>query len=313
VRNHPRPQFIGRRAAVAALLGWLAIGASTAAAPPSPNGPTGGTYHGTEGQLDIAPPRLEESVTIDGVLDEPAWQRAALLTGFSRYSPVDGAPADRRTDVLVWYSPTALHVGVRAEAEPSAIRATLADRDRLDTDDQVTLFLGTFNDGRQALVFIVNPLGVQADGALVEGTRTQTGGFDGLTSGREAPDLSQDFVFASRGRLTATGFEVEVRIPFKRLRYQASDPQDWGFNVTRTTERPRGARTAGRPRGATGRRFSHSRVASAGSPACAAASCSTSTPPSPRVRTASGRVRAGATTPRAQRRGSTCAGASPRP
>ena len=59
------------------------------------------------------------------------------------------------------------------------MRATLANRDRLDTEDQIRIFLSTFNDGRQALYFAVNPLGVQADGVLVEGTATRGGGFEG--------------------------------------------------------------------------------------------------------------------------------------
>ncbi len=195
--------------------------------------PTSGIHSGRDRQLVIAPPRVDDAPVIDGRLDEPVWQRAAVLTGFSRYRPVDDAPADLRTEVLVWYAPTAIYFGVRAEAPPGSVRATLADRDRLDTDDQIVFFLSTFNDSRQAFVFAVNPLGVQADGALVEGTVSQGGGFGGLTSGREAPDLSPDFVFQSRGCLTDTGFEIEVRIPFKSLRYQASDTQDWGFNVTR--------------------------------------------------------------------------------
>jgi hypothetical protein len=190
-------------------------------------------HSGVDRQLDVAPPRLDEPVVVDGVLDEPVWQRAARLTGFSTYAPVDGAPAEAITEILVWYSPTAIVFGVVPEAPPGAIRATLADRDRLDTDDQIVFFLGTFNDRRQAFVFAVNPLGAQADGALVEGVRQASGGFDGLATGREMPDLSQDFVFQSRGRVTDTGFTIEVRVPFKSLRYQSTDPQDWGLHVTR--------------------------------------------------------------------------------
>jgi hypothetical protein len=82
-------------------------------------------------------------------------------------------------------------------------------------------------------VFGVNPLGVQLDGALSEGTRGTGGGFTGLTSGRETPDLSPDYVFQSKGRLTGRGYEVEVRIPFKSIRYQSQRTQDWGIHVTR--------------------------------------------------------------------------------
>jgi uncharacterized protein DUF5916 len=195
--------------------------------------PVPAAHSGREGQLEVAPPRIEGSVDVDGRLDEPEWARAARLTGFSQYAPVDNAPAEQQTEVLTWYSPTAIYFGIRAAAPPGSVRATLADRDRLDTEDQIQIFLGTFNDGRQAFMFAVNPFGVQADGALTEGTRAVSRGFDGLGSGRETVDLSPDFVFESKGRLTESGYEIEVRIPFKSLRYQSRDTQDWGLHVIR--------------------------------------------------------------------------------
>jgi hypothetical protein len=190
-------------------------------------------YSGREGQLQVALPRLTDEVRIDGILDDAPWKSAARLTGFSAYAPVDGGASDEPTEVLVFYSPTAIHFSVRAHAAPGTVRATLANRDRLDTEDQVRIFLSTFNDGRQALYFAVNPLGVQADGVLVEGTTAPGGGFEGMRTGREDPDLSPDFVFESKGRLTADGYEVEVRIPFKTLRFPSSERQSWGIHVTR--------------------------------------------------------------------------------
>ncbi len=202
----------------------------------APLAAAGATYDGLQSQIDVAIPRVEASVTIDGRLDEPAWSEAARLTGFSQYAPSDGRPAEDATTVLVWYSPSAIYFGIRAQAAPGTVRATLADRDRIDADDNVQIYLGTFGDGRQAFMFAVNPLGVQADGALVETGATGGHGFSGLTSGREAPDLSQDFVFESKGRLTDTGYEVEIRIPFKSLRYQSRDPQDWNLHVIRVVQ-----------------------------------------------------------------------------
>ena len=194
---------------------------------------TGPVYDGRSGTLDVEPPRIDQSIEVDGTLDESVWSQAAVLAGFSRYAPVDGAPADNPTDVLVWYSPSAMYFGIRATAPPGSVRATLADRDRIQSDDHVIIFLSTYNDGRQALVFGVNPLGVQLDGALAEGTRGTGGGFSGLSTGRETPDLSPDFVFQSKGRVTEQGYEVEVRIPFKSVRYQSQEQQDWGIHVTR--------------------------------------------------------------------------------
>ena len=187
-----------RTAILASAFFLLAV--SAIAQPLAPVSTAGGvrTYDGRTGGLDVEPPRLEQAVEIDGHLDEPAWGLAAVLTGFSRYAPVDGAPADQRTQVLVWYSPTAIHFGIRAFAPAGTVHATLADRDHIQSDDQIIIFLSTFNDGRQAMVFGVNPLGVQLDGSMAEGTRAQGGGFAGLTQGRETPDLSPDYTCSSR-------------------------------------------------------------------------------------------------------------------
>jgi len=194
-------------------------------------------FNGRARQIAVMPPLREVGVTVDGTLNEPVWREAALLTGFSQYMPRDGIPAADSTDVLVWYSRTAIHFGVRAFQPRDQVRATLADRDKIDQDDYVQILLGTFNDGRQAAVFSVNAFGVQADGILRESGDLPGGGFtSGTTQARELPDLNPDFVFESKGRLTDSGYEVEVRIPFKSLRFQAADVQTWGINVVRKVQ-----------------------------------------------------------------------------
>lgn len=192
-------------------------------------------HNGRRHELDVRPPRVAADIVVDGRLDEPVWKQAAILTGFSRYAPTDGAPADDSTDVLVWYSATAIHFGIRAYAERGTVNATLADRDKIYNDDYVGIFLGTFNDGRQAMVFAVNPLGVQGDGMVVE-RGAGSSGFGGLQTGREATDIAPDFVFESKGRVTEYGYEVEIRIPFKSLRYQSGATQTWGLNVMRRVQ-----------------------------------------------------------------------------
>src|SRR4051812_18058221 len=107
-------------------------------------------HSGRGGRLHVAIPRLPDEVRVDGALEEAVWQRAARLTDFSTYAPVDGTPSTEATEVLVFYSASAIHFGVRAHAAVGTVRATLANRDRLQTEDQVRIFLSTFNDGRQA-------------------------------------------------------------------------------------------------------------------------------------------------------------------
>jgi hypothetical protein len=193
-------------------------------------------YNGRAGHLDVRPPRLEAELTVDGTLDEAAWGEAAMLTGFSQFTPVDGVAAADSTEVLVWYSATAIHFGIRAYEAHGQVHATLADRDKIGADDFVQILLGTFDDGRQASVFAVNPFGVQSDGALVETGSTSGNGFNNAVVRRESADLRPDFVFDSKGRLTDYGYEVEVRIPFKSLRFQPAQEQRWGINVTRQVQ-----------------------------------------------------------------------------
>src|SRR3989454_4177754 len=193
-----------------------------------------GIYSGRERQLDVRIPRFDADVVIDGDLSDSTWARAALLTGFSQYAPNDGVSAVDSTQVLVWYSANAIYFGIRAYELHGRPTATLADRDQIFGDDNVQILLGTFHDGKKALMFGVNPLGVQGDGALIEGANISASGFiGGAVIGREQPDLSPDYVFQSHGRLTPWGYEVEVRIPFKSLRYQPKQPQDWSLNIVR--------------------------------------------------------------------------------
>ncbi|HOG30152.1 MAG TPA: hypothetical protein PLT35_12810, partial [Vicinamibacterales bacterium] len=129
--------------------------ASPSQAPPNQAAP-GGIVDGKGGPSFVVP-RIDEVVSIDGRLDEPAWSRAVRLGGFSEYQPVDSRPATERTEVLVWYSPKALHIGIVAfDSEPGSVRANVSDRDNIANDDWVRIFLDTFNDRRRAFLFGVN-------------------------------------------------------------------------------------------------------------------------------------------------------------
>ncbi|HEY4099706.1 MAG TPA: DUF5916 domain-containing protein [Gemmatimonadales bacterium] len=185
----------------------------------------------------VAIPRAADSgVMIDGRFDEPQWSHAAVLRGFFQYVPTDNRPADDSTVVLVWYSPTAIYFGIHARQDSASVRATLADRDRIAGDDYVEVILDPQGDRRQAFTFGVNPLGVQSDGMLSDAPRHNIDITNSSQTGAFVVDFNPDFVYTSKGRLTSSGYDVEIRIPFKSLRYQARDPQDWGINVIRVVQ-----------------------------------------------------------------------------
>ena len=205
---------------------------------------SGPSFSGLEHQLHVTLPRIDTTVTVDGVLDEPVWRRAARLVGFSQYQPVDSRPAEEPTEVLVWYSPTAIHFGIRArEVHGDVVHATHADRDNISADDYVQILLDTYNDRRRAFLFGVNPFGIQQDGVRIDayaggagGTYGGGGGFAAMNILDGNVDLNPDFVFESRGHLVPGGYDVEIRIPFKSLRFAGGKVQSWGINVLRRVQ-----------------------------------------------------------------------------
>lgn len=190
-------------------------------------------YHARNGGVRVAMSRpVDAEIVVDGLLNEPVWQTARHLTGFSLYTPVDQRPAPDSTDVLVWYSSSAIYFGIRAFEPHGPVRATLADRDRVSSDDNVEIHLDTFEERRRAFVFIVNPLGIQADG-----TKNEAGGFipgSNVMPGQN--DLSADFQWQSRGHVTESGYEVEIRIPFSSLRFPVGGEQRWGLQIMRKVQ-----------------------------------------------------------------------------
>jgi hypothetical protein len=231
------------------------------------------------------------------------------LTDFSQYAPVDGRPAEDATEILVFYSPTAIYFGVKARAAAGSVHATLANRDRIDADDAIQIFLDPFRDGRQALVFGVNPLGIQSDGALVEGTNNRGGAaFGGLESGREGTD-SRPTTSTSR-RVGSPPTATRSKSP-SRSRRCASPPIAFsrGRSTSSGSSRAAARRTAGRRRSAPTARSSRSRERSTASPTCSAGWCSISTRWRRRTPTAPRLPAAGATTPAGRSSAVTSAGA----
>jgi hypothetical protein len=192
-------------------------------------------YDGRAGQLTVHVPRIEATITIDGVLDEPAWDQAVRLRGFSQFLPVDGLPAADSTVVLVFYSKRALYVGIRAYEAHGPVHATLADRDKIASDDYVQILLDTSHDHRTAYVFAVNPLGIQADGILSEGMQNKASGLGAAASARDTVDFSTDYTWESKGHVTDFGYEVEIRIPFASIRIP-SGKQNWRLNIVRQVQ-----------------------------------------------------------------------------
>src|SRR5215207_4531080 len=170
----------------------------------------------------IVIPRFDKPPTIDGKLDEEVWQKAAVLKDFYQIQPGDNVPPSRATEVLIGFDPKFLYIAFKATDEPDKVRSTVAKRDNIFQDDYVGFYLDTFNDKRKAFEVFFNPLGIQADGVLTEG---------------RGEDFSVDLLMESKGIVHETGFNVEIAIPFKSLRFEAGKGKLWGAHFFRRIKR----------------------------------------------------------------------------
>jgi len=173
-------------------------------------------------------PVTEELLVIDGQLNEPAWQTAARLLLPYEWTPGDNIPALVQSECLITYSNSHIYIAfICSDPDPAAIRAHLMDRDdtnALVRDDHISMMIDSFNDERRGFQFRVNPLGVQADAIFSE------------MEGYE--DFSWDAIWKSAGKITTSGYQIEVAIPFNQLRFRTSaEPQTWGFSAERSYPR----------------------------------------------------------------------------
>jgi hypothetical protein len=172
----------------------------------------------------ITIPKTTLPIVIDGRPDEEAWKTAAVFKDFYQVRPGDNIAPSKPTEVRVLYDEKNLYVSFKCWDEREKIRATVAKRDDVFGDDNVRIWLDTYNDQRRAYVLGFNPLGIQQDGVLTEGAM-------------EGPDFSVDIVMESKGVIEDWGWSVEAKIPFKSLRYSAGKGKLWGFNAARTITR----------------------------------------------------------------------------
>ena len=178
--------------------------------------------------------RVEQGPEIDGVLDDPVWQTAAVINEFVQQEPDEGAPATERTEVRVLYEGSTLFIGVHAfDSSPDGPIASemRRDADRILEEDNFQVILDTFMDSRSAYMFVVSPLGAQLDQQVFD-----EGGRDRRATG-SAINRDWDGVWSVAARSTSDGWVAEIAIPMVTLRFPDSDPQTWGINFMRNIRR----------------------------------------------------------------------------
>ncbi|MCC2547452.1 carbohydrate binding family 9 domain-containing protein [Hymenobacter sp. BT175] len=167
--------------------------------------------------------RITEPVKMDGVLDEPMWQQAAIATDFIQQRPRPGIHEKHPTEVRILYDDAALYVGaVMHDISPDSILHELTGRDNLGNTDFFAIFLDTYHDKINGYGFVVTAGGVQADSRYSPAT---------------GEDFSWNAVWDSRTTIRGTDWIAEMRIPYSAIRFGTADVQQWGLQFMRQRKR----------------------------------------------------------------------------
>ena len=175
--------------------------------------------------------RTQSRITVNGELDEEIWQSAAVAAGFVQAFPLPGAPPTYDTEVRVLYDDNAVYIGATLyDAHPDSILRELTQRDQIGNTDWFGVFIDTYRDGNNGLMFIVTASGIQFDAKITPNNSDNWNVVPG-------EDVNWDAVWDAEARITDKGWVVEMRIPYSALRFPKIQEQLWQVNFARGFKR----------------------------------------------------------------------------
>ncbi|WP_448213404.1 carbohydrate binding family 9 domain-containing protein [Colwellia sp. MEBiC06753] len=178
-----------------------------------------------QAQQQLSIPYVDLPVTIDGELDDEIWRHAKVIMLDTVTSPYDNTPSPVKTEARIVDNGKELILSFIADdPNPEQIIASIGERDTKWFDDVVGIKIDTLNNRRITYSFFVNPYGVQNDETYNEITDQLNELWDGI--------------WQSFGKVTQTGYQVEMAIPYHILNFDESQTiKQWPFELVRVYPR----------------------------------------------------------------------------
>lgn len=172
----------------------------------------------TAGARALLIPRVTRPPKLSDFLTNTPREAELVVTDFRQFMPGDGIPVTQPTTAYLSYDDQNLYVGFYCKDDPKLIRARVAKREQIMSDDRFNVCLDTFHDHRHMYWFDINPYGIQADGNVTDGVED---------------DPSWDTLWRTQAKFTADGYAGLVAIPFKSIRFPNTREQKWGLILGR--------------------------------------------------------------------------------
>ncbi|WP_440053388.1 DUF5916 domain-containing protein [Pseudoalteromonas sp. T1lg65] len=151
-------------------------------------------------------PFIATPAKVDGKINEDVWQRALQIDINNVNWPHENHPSPVKTTAYVYENGESLFIAFDAkDPNPELIRAFFRDRDKNWEDDLVGFKIDTYNSGRSAYQFFINPFGVQQDSIENQLTQSENASWNGI--------------WDSVGKVNNDGYVVEVELPLRVLNF----------------------------------------------------------------------------------------------
>ena len=176
----------------------------------------------SQNEYHVLVKKIENNLSIDGVLDEKEWDKAESADDFWQYFPTDSIKSPNLTSVKMLYNADYLYFGIEAKTIGDDYVVTSLRRDfRGGANDNISLLMDTFSDGINAYLFGVTPLGVMRE-LLVSGGGSDFSSFNS----------SWDIKWEAKTKRVDTGYFIEIAIPFSSIKYPEG-AKTWRFQSYR--------------------------------------------------------------------------------
>ena len=163
---------------------------------------------------------------IDGILDDKAWKNAEIATKFVEFKPeIGNIPSkEQSTEVKVTYDDQAIYVAAYLYDDPKLIMKQITSRDNFGQSDFFMLVLNPNNDSQNDTYFVVFSSGQQADA---------------IANPSIGEDFSWNSVWYSKVKINENGWSLEMKIPYRALRFEDQEEPTWGLQFHRHFRRDR--------------------------------------------------------------------------
>lgn len=157
---------------------------------------------------------------IDGILDEEIWDTLQVATHFVQFRPDIGhtPEQEKRTEVKMTYDDNAIYISAYLYDNTDDMMRQFTQRDNFGQSDFLGIIFNPNNDAQNNTEFFVFSSGTQADAI-------------------ESPGVGEDFnwnaVWDSAVQTHDDGWTIEVKIPYRTLRFTQQETPTWGIQFHR--------------------------------------------------------------------------------